>query len=302
MSINPEINTNTAYIYDDVAATFAFGEVDDDYGCRYFGARYYDPNISIWLSVDPLSDKYPSHSPYNYVLNNPIKLIDPNGKEVGWVENEGKVFWDEKVNSQKQAVEKYGDQATYHNEVVVRENGTNYQLNSDGSVGSDGGAVPIDRQFTSSRIISSNKAPSPLGGVTFDATIATPGGGYTGEAGLVVSENGRDGAEFLSHGPSYGLEASGAMNFMFIKPKEGFDVSDLQGTSASVTINYGLVSVSLLGNTSPGYPMDNLASTYWGIKIGIGGGIGGSLSPRTNTTFKSWLPDSRNMTWRGWTH
>lgn len=79
MSINPEINTNTAYIYDDVAATFAFGEVDDDYGCRYFGARYYDPNISIWLSVDPLSDKFPSFSPYTYVYNNPIVMEDIDG-------------------------------------------------------------------------------------------------------------------------------------------------------------------------------------------------------------------------------
>jgi len=45
----------------------------------YFGARYYDPNISIWLSVDPLSVKYPGYSPYNYTLNNPIRLIDPDG-------------------------------------------------------------------------------------------------------------------------------------------------------------------------------------------------------------------------------
>ncbi len=53
----------------------------------YFGARYYDPNISIWLSVDPLSDKYPSLSPYTYTANNPIRLIDPNGMEITEYEN-----------------------------------------------------------------------------------------------------------------------------------------------------------------------------------------------------------------------
>jgi hypothetical protein len=37
-----------------------------------------------WLSVDPKADKYPSWSPYNYALNNPLKYIDPHGDTV-WV-------------------------------------------------------------------------------------------------------------------------------------------------------------------------------------------------------------------------
>jgi RHS repeat-associated protein len=45
----------------------------------YFGARYYDPNLSIWLSVDPLSDKYSSLSAYAYTANNPLNIIDPDG-------------------------------------------------------------------------------------------------------------------------------------------------------------------------------------------------------------------------------
>jgi len=44
-----------------------------------FGARYYDSDLSIWLSVDPLSDKYPSTSPYAYVEWNPVMFVDPNG-------------------------------------------------------------------------------------------------------------------------------------------------------------------------------------------------------------------------------
>jgi hypothetical protein len=45
----------------------------------YFGARYYASDLSIWLSVDPLSDMYASTSPFMYVRGNPIMLIDPNG-------------------------------------------------------------------------------------------------------------------------------------------------------------------------------------------------------------------------------
>jgi len=41
---------------------------------------YYDSDISIWLSVDPLADKYPSLSPYAYCANNPVILVDPDGR------------------------------------------------------------------------------------------------------------------------------------------------------------------------------------------------------------------------------
>jgi hypothetical protein len=35
----------------------------------------------LWLSVDPLAEKYPGFSPYVYVYNNPLNYIDPDGKE-----------------------------------------------------------------------------------------------------------------------------------------------------------------------------------------------------------------------------
>ena len=41
-------------------------------------ARYYDADLSSWLSVDPLSDKYPSTSAYMYCKES-CEMIDPNG-------------------------------------------------------------------------------------------------------------------------------------------------------------------------------------------------------------------------------
>ena len=38
--------------------------------------------LSIWLSVDPLSDKYPHLSPYVYCADNPVKYIDPDGMKI----------------------------------------------------------------------------------------------------------------------------------------------------------------------------------------------------------------------------
>ena len=57
-------------------------ELDTETGWYYYGARYYNPSTSTWLSVDPLAEKYQSFSPYNYTLNNPINLVDPDGMSV----------------------------------------------------------------------------------------------------------------------------------------------------------------------------------------------------------------------------
>jgi len=42
----------------------------------------YDGQIGRWMVIDPKSDKYFEWSCYNYVKNNPLNTIDPNGKEV----------------------------------------------------------------------------------------------------------------------------------------------------------------------------------------------------------------------------
>lgn len=67
---------------DSCSFTFTGKEKDSESGYHYFGARYYDSEaLTMWLSVDPMSDKYPSLSPYNYCAWNPVKLVDPDGRE-----------------------------------------------------------------------------------------------------------------------------------------------------------------------------------------------------------------------------
>jgi len=58
---------------------FTAKELDNETSYTYFGARYYDSELSGWLSVDPMSDKYPMLSPYAYCANNPINSVDPLG-------------------------------------------------------------------------------------------------------------------------------------------------------------------------------------------------------------------------------
>ncbi len=54
-------------------------------------ARHYHPALSIWLSVDPMADKYPGVSPYVYCGNNPVRLVDPDGRDI-WIYDNGAFY------------------------------------------------------------------------------------------------------------------------------------------------------------------------------------------------------------------
>ena len=61
---------------------FTGKEFDEETGLYYFGARYYNPKYALWLSCDPLQEKYPNTTSCNYCLNNPISSIDVDGNYV----------------------------------------------------------------------------------------------------------------------------------------------------------------------------------------------------------------------------
>ena len=56
-------------------------QFDEETGLYYYGARYMNPMASIWYGVDLLAEKYPNVNGYCYTMDNPIKYLDPNGKQ-----------------------------------------------------------------------------------------------------------------------------------------------------------------------------------------------------------------------------
>ncbi len=59
-------------------------ELDTETGLYDYGARFYDPSIAQWTSVDPMAREMPNWSPYNYTFNNPIVFTDPDGRSPEW--------------------------------------------------------------------------------------------------------------------------------------------------------------------------------------------------------------------------
>jgi RHS repeat-associated protein len=60
---------------------FTSKELDSETGLYYYGARYYDPMVGQFFGVDPMADKHSGVGPFSYCFNNPIIILDPDGRE-----------------------------------------------------------------------------------------------------------------------------------------------------------------------------------------------------------------------------
>jgi len=99
--------------------------------------RQYDFVVASWWGVDALSGQMPAWSPYNFVFDNPLRMVDPTGLAPDdWVKDkEGKVEWRDNVNSAEDLDPQSGDQYLGKSGVGLDEaSGNTLVYNSDGSI------------------------------------------------------------------------------------------------------------------------------------------------------------------------
>jgi len=97
-------------------------ELDNETGLYYYGARYLDPTGAMWLSVDPMWEKYAGMSPYNYCMGNPVKLVDPDGEDVVTVGEDGLTVKVEKQDGPNIFMDNNGNTLTFNDEEDVDKN------------------------------------------------------------------------------------------------------------------------------------------------------------------------------------
>jgi RHS repeat-associated protein len=56
-------------------------ELQAETGQYDYGARFYDPVVARWTTIDPKAEKFTAFTPYNYAFNDPILVVDLDGQE-----------------------------------------------------------------------------------------------------------------------------------------------------------------------------------------------------------------------------
>ena len=250
----------------------------------------YDPILAMFLSPDPFIQsphETQNYNRYAYVMNNPLKYIDPSGY----------------TKKKKDDPCKRKEPPEWIQELIESWHWFWWNLGRLGnSEGDNKNPAPI---------ISNHISPWSLDGpygvnaylISTDGRQSTMGDGgnndnstdihlgYSGDIALVVGPIGGNYEMgelskigfFTTKGYSVGLEASFGFNILVLVPKSSFRVSNYFGETAEFDINLSGISLALTGDKSQYLINNQWFNSYFLFKFGIGLGAGGSYTPHSFT-------------------
>ena len=281
--------------------TFSAKEKDAETKYSYFWARYYSSELSIWLSVDPMSDKYASTSPYAYCRNNPIRLVDPNGM----FDDEAKA-----IKLRNRAAKRYGEDRVsdvYNNTIdggkanyafSIYGKGKTKRSYGGGTNELGGPIITCDkadkvvfsrkdlRSYNKSQANSSKqntKSNSLSQGFSIDFTVAFGPFGGSVEFGVIKDGKTNEKSFFVSKGINVGIEASASVNYIL----GDFDKNSFAGESVNFNVSTSIpyLSGGVSADINGGRPGENIGNNYSAARFSMSLGAGASFS-RTKTIIK----------------
>ncbi|MCL6219565.1 hypothetical protein L1967_14810 [Zunongwangia sp. M21534] len=76
-----------------------------------FHARNYDPALGRWFNMDNHAESYMSWTPYNFAYNSPLMVVDPDGQDGIFINEDGKEIGNDGIEDGKVYVVKTSEQS-----------------------------------------------------------------------------------------------------------------------------------------------------------------------------------------------
>jgi len=241
-------------------------ERDEETGLYYYGARYYAGWLCRFVSVDPLNEKYPELSAYQYASNRPITMIDLDGLEGTYF---SKFF--NQINYQKSVIEQdksnysasNSTKSPFKNTPKENSNQNVTSITNKPIISNASNNIALDYKIDFTILKASTEGPrltlldpNPKEGSTYSIGAGFAfGGGYQLELGIVEDSYGRT-RFFFSHGPTIGFGIGLTFSEFDINTKNGgkFKYQMLEGLETGYDAGVGILGYHYSGNINKDMP------------------------------------------------